>query len=89
MIRLHLIVFGQVQGVFYRAQAKKQAGELGLVGWVRNNPDGTVELMAEGENEVLENLVEWAKSGPGHAKVEGVQEDWSKATGEFSSFEIY
>ena len=86
MERVHLIISGDVQAVGFRFTAIEVARDLGLVGWVRNNPDGTVEIVAEGPKEKLENLITWAKSGPFLAKVENVKVDWEQATGEFSGF---
>jgi len=57
MERVHVKVYGYVHGVLYRANAVSIAKKLGLVGWVRNVPDGSVELVAEGESEALDNLV--------------------------------
>ena len=71
--RLHLVIRGRVQGVFYRASAQKEAEALGLHGWVRNRPDGSVELLAEGPKEDLERLVTWCRRGPEHAQVQSVE----------------
>jgi len=59
-----------------------------LVGWVKNTPDGKVEIVAEGDKEKLEELIAWCKKGPLFAKVENVEVEWQESTGEFSSFEI-
>jgi acylphosphatase len=64
------LVTGRVQGVFYRASAQDVAHRLGLTGWVRNCADGTVELMACGEEVKLQELEHWLRQGPPHAKVE-------------------
>jgi acylphosphatase len=88
MERLHLIVFGDVHGVNFRYYTYKLANNLGLSGWVRNNSDGSVELVAEGNKENLEVLLGWSQKGPDYAKVERVEKEWQKATGEFSRFEI-
>lgn len=73
MIKKHFIVSGRVQGVWYRASTQQQAVQLGLQGWVRNLPDGRVELVAAGEQELLDQLQEWLWQGPIHAQVEHVQ----------------
>ena len=86
--RLHLKITGRVQGVFYRATTHEQALRLGLVGWVRNMPDGSVELCAEGPREVLEQLLEWCRQGPPGARVSGVRPSWSEATGEHQRFAV-
>jgi len=69
-------VRGLVQGVFYRASTCDRARELGLVGWVRNRADGSVELEAEGPAERIEQLVAWCRSGPPGARVSGVDVEW-------------
>jgi len=71
-----LKIFGRVQGVCYRACAAEKAQELDLVGWVRNNRDGTVEAEAQGLRDNLNLFVEWCKQGPDLAKVTNVDEKW-------------
>ncbi len=66
------LVSGRVQGVFYRAATQDRARRLGLTGWVRNLPDGRVELVACGDETRLKQLEEWLWQGPPHARVEGV-----------------
>jgi acylphosphatase len=68
----HLVVHGTVQGVFFRASAEQEAARLGVGGWVRNRADGTVEMVAEGDDEAVEALVRWAHEGPARASVTGV-----------------
>ena len=68
----HYLVSGQVQGVFYRASTESTARRLGLTGWVRNLPDGRVELVACGEETRLMELERWLWQGPPHAHVEEV-----------------
>ncbi len=88
MKRLHALVYGYVQGVGYRMFVQERASRLGLTGWVRNLPDGSVEVTAEGEQEALEQLVEWLKQGPWGASVRAVETYWADATGEFDGFRI-
>ena len=88
MERVQIKVFGFVQGVLYRSNVLGMAEKLGLTGWVRNAPDGSVELLAEGEKEALEELIDWCQKGPSFAKVEKVQTSWEEATGEFGDFEV-
>lgn len=66
-------VTGRVQGVFYRASARAEAERLGLNGFVRNEPDGSVYAEAEGETDALERFVEWCRRGPPQARVDGVE----------------
>ena len=81
-------IFGKVQGVFFRKSAKDEAVKLGLVGWVRNNNDGSVELLAAGEKEKLDEFVSWCKAGPALAEVENVEVEWQDQSLEFDSFDI-
>ena len=71
--RAHVIVTGKVQGVFYRMNTEHKANELGLKGWVRNKPDGTVEAVFEGPEDKVEEMVEWCRKGPIGSKVEDVR----------------
>jgi acylphosphatase len=80
--RAEVIVRGSVQGVFFRAEARDRARTLGLAGWVRNVPDGTVEAVFEGEDEPVESMVEWCSRGPAGARVEKVDVDWSEPEGD-------
>lgn len=82
------IVYGYVQGVFFRDFVSRRARELGLTGYVRNLPDGTVEVRAEGERKQLEQLIDHLKVGPRLAKVEKVITNWSEYTGNYSGFSI-
>jgi acylphosphatase len=86
--RLHLEVRGIVQGVCFRASARDQAWSLGLVGWVCNRRDGSVEIVAEGPEEDLVRLVDWCRKGPPGAQVRELVTSYGAATGEFARFEI-
>ncbi|MEE9256918.1 MAG: acylphosphatase [bacterium] len=86
--RLHLLIRGRVQGVWYRASARERAVELGLTGWVRNGAGGEVELVAEGPPEALERLREWCREGPPLARVSGIERKAAAPTGEFMDFEV-
>ena len=86
---LHAIVYGRVQGVFFRAFVSELAGELGLTGYVRNlRGREAVEVQAEGERKQLERLVDYLKIGPPSAEVEKVVSNWSEYTGSYSHFNI-
>jgi len=86
---VRVIVYGYVQGVFFRAFASRRAIELGLSGYVRNLPgEGAVEVNAEGERKQLEELIGYLKVGPPGAKVEKVVTNWSEYTGGYSRFSI-
>ena len=88
MERVQVVVQGRVQGVYYRASARDRARQLGLKGWVRNCPDGSVEILAEGEKTLLGQLISWCHQGPPAAVVTRVTTDWQTATGEFVGFVV-
>ena len=79
---------GLVQGVFYRASTVQEARRLGLVGWVRNEPDGSVLLEAQGEREAVELLLAWAQKGPSGAHVTRVDADWVEEMAGEASFRV-
>ena len=82
------IVYGYVQGVFFRDFVSRRAKELGLTGYVRNLPGGTVEVNAEGGRKQLEELIGYLKVGPPAAKVGKVVTNWSEYRGSYSRFSI-
>ncbi len=84
--RVHLLVSGIVQGVFFRQSTVDEARRLGVAGWVRNLPDGRVEVEAEGERAALDALVRFCRRGPPAAQVDGVEVTWSAPRGDFASF---
>ncbi len=86
--RAVLKIHGKVQGVFFRDTSRAEAQKLNLSGWVRNTSDGTLEIVAEGEDVNLKKFVEWCKYGPDHAEVENVNVWWHDVTGEFQDFLI-
>jgi acylphosphatase len=88
MVQLHLFIGGYVQGVGYRAFVKREAERLGLTGWVRNLPDGRVEVIAQGEKKVLEELIKLCLKGPFMAEVEGISLTWEKAEKKYSNFQV-
>jgi len=86
---VRVVVYGYVQGVFFRAFASRQATKLGLSGYVRNLPTGeAVEVQAEGERKQLEKLIGSLEVGPLPARVERVVTNWSKYTGSYFGFSI-
>ena len=87
-VRAHLIIEGMVQGVFFRASTMQTAVRLGVKGWVRNCPDGTVEVVAEGEKKTIDELVEWCHQGPPRAQVRQVQVLWEDHKGDFDNFRV-
>lgn len=88
MKRLHLQVFGRVQGVGFRFNCYRQACSLGLTGWVRNLPDDSVEIVAEGSPTTLKAFCTWCRKGPTFADVEHVTETPEPALVDMTDFEI-
>ncbi len=86
--RVHVIVKGKVQGVFFRYNTMKVAQSLGIKGWVRNLRDGSVEIVCEGEDKDIDELIKWCWRGPPGAFVEKVDIKEEEYVGEFSNFEI-
>lgn len=86
--RLHAIVHGRVQGVNFRAYTARTARQLGLCGWVRNRPDGTVEVVAEGAEKALGDLLTFLNSGPPTADVSQLDLTWDEASDEFTNFSV-
>lgn len=80
--RAHVLVRGRVQGVFFRSDLRDRARSLGIDGWVRNNPDGSVEAVFEGPAERIESVVRWCGRGPAGAVVENVETAWEEPRGE-------
>ena len=68
-VRVRAVVTGRVQGVWYRESCRREADRLGVGGWVRNRPDGSVEIEAEGAPAAVEALLRWARRGPDRARV--------------------
>ncbi len=86
--RVLLIVRGRVTGVFFRAATQREARRLGITGWVKNRPDGNIEILAEAEEDAIREMVSWAQHGPSAARVDDVDVRWRSYTGEFSDFRI-
>ena len=86
-VRAELQIHGRVQGVFYRQSTKETAVRLGLTGWVRNCPDGSVEAVFEGEKPAVDQAVEWCRKGPPSARVTDVVVSWKDFDGELDGFE--
>ncbi|HUS94273.1 MAG TPA: acylphosphatase [Patescibacteria group bacterium] len=88
MHKLTAYVHGRVQGVAFRYYTQKQARSLGLNGWVRNEPDGSVLVVAEGSKEHLSSLIDFLHQGPDSARVEKVEISWSESSRRYKKFEI-
>ncbi len=83
-----LIIHGRVQGIFFRDSTRRKARKLDLTGWVSNQSDGTVKVVAEGEEEKLKKLIKWCYNGPVLARVDKIDINWREAAGQFKKFEI-
>ena len=88
MRRVHLIVHGRVQGVFFRTTTVDVASNLGLKGYAKNMPDGTVEVVAEGPEDKLKELIEFCKKGPESANVNKVDVKFEEPKNEFDNFGV-
>jgi len=86
--RVEITVLGIVQGVSYRYYTIEQAQKINLLGIVRNESDGCVKIIAEGEVDDLKKLINWCNEGPRSAKVDKVNVQWQDAVGEYSDFSI-
>lgn len=87
-VRVHVLVSGKVQGVFFRQKTKQQAQSLGVNGWVRNLPDGRVEAVFEGEEEQVKMIIDFCKHGPSRAKVTNVDVTMEHFLGNLSDFKM-
>lgn len=83
MLKIH----GRVQGVFFRESMRNEAKRIGVSGWVRNRKDGTVEALVQGEALLVEQMIDWARSGPPRAEVERVDVSDTSPDGVVASFE--
>jgi acylphosphatase len=88
MERIEITLTGRVQGVAFRHHARLVAERLRLVGRVRNQPDGSVWIVAEGPRERLEQLLDWAADGPEHAVVSTCHHEWQQASGDHTDFRV-
>ena len=86
--RTRIVIRGLVQGVLFRREITNMARRTGVTGWVRNLQDGRVEAVAEGDKEMLDELVRFCRVGPPRAKVSGLEVEWSDFKGEFRGFRI-
>lgn len=87
-LEAHIVVKGLVQGVGYRFFAVRQADRLNIKGWARNNPDGTVEVIAQGSQEKLARFIELLEQGPTAAKVAGIEVNYREAATIYPDFKV-
>lgn len=88
MKRVEVNIRGRVQGVSFRYYTQREAKQLGLTGWVRNENDGSVSVVAEGSEDDLNHLLDFLREGPRMAVVKDVSVNWSPVTNEFADFNI-
>jgi acylphosphatase len=88
MKRLTATITGRVQGVSFRYYTRREATRLGVTGWVRNEADGSVRVVAEGSHDSVEKLLAFLERGSPSAQVRRVDAVWSAATSEFDRFEV-
>lgn len=86
--KVHAMIKGRVQGVWYRQSTLEQAQQLGLAGWVRNRADGSVEAIFEGDKEAVEQMVDWCRQGPPLAVVESIDADHCEPEGLAPPFQV-
>jgi len=86
--RAHLFIQGRVQGVSFRYYTMQEARSLGLTGWVRNLWDGRVEVLLDGDEGAVRQMIEWCQNGPPPAVVENVEITWEEHTVEFNNFRV-
>jgi len=87
-VRARVRITGRVQGVWFRQSTKQTADKFGVCGWIRNNPDRSVEAVLEGPRPAIQAVIDWCQHGPDLAIVEHVDVDWQHATGEFHNFAV-
>ena len=87
-VRVHVLVYGRVQGVFFRVETRNEAIKRNVVGWIRNTLGGKVEAIFEGEKTDVDQLIDFCRRGPLGAKVSGIDVQWEDYTGKFNSFKI-
>jgi len=87
-VRVHVLIEGRVQGVFFRASTRDEARARGLAGWVRNRADGRVEAVFEGDKTVVDNMLAWCRKGPPYAYVDHVDINWQPYQGDLLDFRV-
>jgi acylphosphatase len=87
-VRARVVIEGRVQGVFFRHHTQEMAFELGVKGWVKNRRDGHVEAVFEGDQERVDQILQWCRRGPSGARVTKVHSTWENYTGEFDDFSV-
>ena len=88
IVNVHVLISGRVQGVWFRASTTQIAKQLGLTGWIRNTSDGCVEAVFEGEERLINKMIEWCHKGPPLSKVKKVEVKNQEPTNGFNGFSI-
>ena len=86
--RVHLLVSGKVQGVFFRQALKVVAKKNNVLGWVRNLKDGCVEAILEGDNKSINSVIEWTRIGPANSRVDEIEVNNEEFKNELSTFDV-
>jgi len=86
--RVHLLINGKVQGVFFRQALKVVAKKNNVLGWVRNLKDGCVEAILEGDNKSINSVIEWTRIGPANSRVDDIEVSNEEFKNEFSTFDV-
>lgn len=87
-VNAKILISGRVQGVWFRQSTREKAAELGVTGWCRNCPDGSVEAVFEGDESAVKQMIDWCHQGPKLARVDRVEVEWLDSVAGFSSFEV-
>jgi len=87
-VRARVIIEGRVQGVFFRHHTRERALTLGVNGWVKNRWDGRVEAVFEGDQAIVDRMIQWCHRGPPEAWVKKINLSWEEYTGEFEDFSV-
>jgi len=87
-ILIRAMITGRVQGVFFRAKTKQEADRIGVKGWVKNQSDGSVEALFEGDPEKVSQIIEWCKKGPALSRVDQVHVETETNLLDFKMFDI-
>ena len=88
MVRIRANIYGKVQGVFFRLSTQRTAQAAGVSGWVKNNPDGSVEAVFEGDQQAVDTVLEWCRTGPANADVESVITETEPFSNRYDDFTV-